>query len=129
MWKAQFVKDIPNSGKVLCSAKLFQVINNDRVEVKFVVVSASQVYNETFIFDSGPEGVVRSWDELPGSYHGGLDHQKAIDGFLTHLNGISAPASNLKTLNSAPSAVKCAACGGSLKAPYPGIKFCPKCER
>lgn len=34
----------------------------------------------------------------------------------------------LKVRNSHPSAKNCARCGGELKNPLPGIKFCPICE-
>jgi len=39
------------------------------------------------------------------------------------------PPIALKTLNSRPGAATCAACGASLREPYPGIKFCPACEQ
>jgi len=35
---------------------------------------------------------------------------------------------DLKVANSKPDAVSCASCGGWLRSPYPGIKYCPICE-
>ena len=54
---------------------------------EYVVVSAAkdardshdQVVGETFIFGSDESGKVKSFLELPGSYRGGLDHQKALN--------------------------------------------------
>jgi|TARA_E500000331_G_scaffold348370_1_gene389881 hypothetical protein len=54
---------------------------------EYVVVSAAkdarndygQVVGETFIFGSDESGRVKSFLELPGSYRGGLDHQKALN--------------------------------------------------
>ncbi len=47
----------------------------------FVVVSATTVPNqgpETYIFPSEPDGQPAHWTELPGSFRGGLDHDKAL---------------------------------------------------
>jgi hypothetical protein len=54
---------------------------------EYVVVSAAkdardrhnEIIGETFIFGSDETGKVRSFLELPGSYRGGLDHQKALN--------------------------------------------------
>ena len=54
---------------------------------EYVVVSAAkdardshdQVVGETFIFGSDESGKVKSFLELPGSYRGGLDQQKALN--------------------------------------------------
>lgn len=47
-----------------------------------VIVSAVTVpYGggpETYIFPATPEGDVRHWGELEGSYRGGLDHERAL---------------------------------------------------
>lgn len=45
---------------------------------KFVVVSMCS-RAETFIFPSDKAGVVTSWDELPGSSRGPLDHEAALE--------------------------------------------------
>jgi len=54
---------------------------------EYVVVSAAKdhrdnynnVIGETFIFGSDETGQIKSFLELPGSYKGGLDHQKALN--------------------------------------------------
>ena len=53
----------------------------------YVVVSAARdakdnynnITGETFIFGSDELGKIKSFLELPGSYKGGLDHQKALN--------------------------------------------------
>jgi len=37
---------------------------------------------ETYIFAADAEGNVTDWGELPGSYRGGYDHEKAIAGLV-----------------------------------------------
>ena len=54
---------------------------------EYVVVSAAKdakdkydnLVGETFIFGSDESGKIRSFLELPGSYRGGIDHQKALN--------------------------------------------------
>ena len=54
---------------------------------EYVVVSAAKdhrdrhdnMIGETFIFGSDETGKIKSFLELPGSYRGGLDHQKALN--------------------------------------------------
>ena len=53
--------------------------------VTHVAVSAASVpYSgpETYVFAADEQGEVVDWCELPGSFRGGLDHQRALDGFL-----------------------------------------------
>jgi hypothetical protein len=52
---------------------------------RFVVTSAVDVPmlfgiggDETYIFPADAEGNVLDWGELPGSYRGGSDHERAI---------------------------------------------------
>jgi len=47
---------------------------------RHVVVSATDVMDgpETYIFPADGDGVVLSWQEMPGSYRGGLDHAEAL---------------------------------------------------
>ena len=57
------------------------------VGYEYVVVSAAKdhrdgdnmMIGETFTFGSDETGQVKSFLELPGSYKGGLDHQKALN--------------------------------------------------
>ena len=48
---------------------------------EYVIVSATVVPwsgPETYIFAADVSGAVTSWDELDGSYRGGLSHTKAL---------------------------------------------------
>ena len=46
----------------------------------------AQRAHETYIFACDSEGRVSDWTELPGSFQGGTDHQRAINGFLAEAN-------------------------------------------
>ena len=49
---------------------------------KYVIVSTTHVMlsgPETYIFGATEDGEVTDWGELPGSYKGGLDHNKALE--------------------------------------------------
>ena len=62
-------------------------LSEPHVGYEYVVVSAAKdhkdkfnnIIGETYIFGSDESGKVRSFLELPGSYKGGLDHQKALN--------------------------------------------------
>lgn len=45
-----------------------------------VVVSAVVTYGgaETYIFPANADGEVTSWGEIPGSFKGALDHERAL---------------------------------------------------
>ena len=47
---------------------------------RYVVVSATDVMDgpETYIFPADEDGNVLDWQEMPGSYRGGLDHAEAL---------------------------------------------------
>lgn len=81
--------------------------------------------------DDGVEIVVKKLVEFPGGNV--IEHSKWYFNVKwcekLETQASLSSAIDLKTLNSAPSAVKCAACGGDLKEPYPRIKFCPRCEK
>lgn len=50
-------------------------------DTEYVIVSAVTVeYSgpETYIFPANQKGKVSSWEELRGSYRGGLDHAEAL---------------------------------------------------
>ena len=48
---------------------------------RHVIVSATVVCDpETYIFAADEYGEVTSWDELPGSFRGALDHAEALLG-------------------------------------------------
>ena len=49
---------------------------------KYVLVSAAYTWdhgNETYIFGANSKGNVTNWNELKGSYKGGLDHTEALN--------------------------------------------------
>lgn len=50
---------------------------------EYVIVSANDVMfsgPETYIFPGDEEGNVTDWGELPGSFKGDLDHERALSG-------------------------------------------------
>lgn len=49
-------------------------------EYEYVVVSAtiSMLGPETYIFGADKDGFIQGWNELPGSFEGGLDHYQAL---------------------------------------------------
>lgn len=52
-----------------------------RHETEYVVSSAAVTYDgpETYLFPADSKGKVLDWGELPGSFRGSLDHEKALD--------------------------------------------------
>ena len=55
----------------------------DHAETEYVVASATIAMfsgPETYLFAADADGNILSWNELPGSYKGGLSEQAAIDG-------------------------------------------------
>lgn len=49
---------------------------------EFIVASAAVAFGtgpETYLFGANEDGEVVAWGELPGSYRGGLDHERAIE--------------------------------------------------
>lgn len=81
---AKFVKDISGfKGRV----RLFEcdppMANEDGNTFKHVVVSElSDAFDtgrlETYIFASDEDGTVKDWGELPGSFRGDTDYEKAL---------------------------------------------------
>ena len=77
------VKNIKEAKGRACLYKLSEPL----VGYEYVVVSAARdhkdnynnMIGETFIFGSDQTGKIKSFLELPGSYKGGLDHQKALN--------------------------------------------------
>lgn len=55
----------------------------DNQQTKYVVVSAVNVMfsgPETYIFPANSNAKILNWLELPGSFRGGLDHTRALEG-------------------------------------------------
>lgn len=88
---AKFVKDI---GGFTGSAKLYRVSppvtfsnGTENRKTNYIVVSATVAMfsgPETYLFPADNNGKVLGWEELDGSYRGGMDHQMAIDGWVNH---------------------------------------------
>ena len=56
-------------------------------EHPFVVVSAIRLdwAHETYIFPANAAGEVTDWCELPGSYRGGMSHERALDSYRAYV--------------------------------------------
>lgn len=84
--KAEFVRDIWTNIKTPprhSSRKLWTV------DGKFIITSAVNskegTVHETYVFYGDQDGNILDHSELHGSYNGGLDHQRAIDGYVAAL--------------------------------------------
>lgn len=78
--KAEFMKELTNFNG---TAKLWKVDDH------FVVTSACATSfsgPETYVFPSDESGRVTDWEELAGSYRGGLDHGAAIRGYVESMS-------------------------------------------
>ena len=76
------VKSIKEAKGTACLYKLSEPLRGYEYVVsaaKDGTDSFNQTIGETFIFGSDETGRVISFLELPGSYKGGLDHQKALN--------------------------------------------------
>ena len=77
------IKNIKEASGRACLYRLSEPL----IGYEYVVVSAArdakdkynQIVGQTFIFGSDESGKIKSFLELPGSYTGGLDHQKALN--------------------------------------------------
>lgn len=68
---------------------LSQPMTHDYITFTHVISSAVVTMDhgpETYLFSCDGDGEVLSWVELPGSFTGSLDHQRAMDGFLEWAN-------------------------------------------
>jgi len=50
------------------------------MSTKYVIVSAASCFGmpETYIFPASAKGIIKSWDEMAGSFKGELNHYKAL---------------------------------------------------
>ena len=74
------VKNVKESQGKACLYELSEPLRG----YEYVVVSAVKSRltdrdGETLIFGSDETGKIKSFLELPGSYNGGMDHQKALN--------------------------------------------------
>ena len=84
---AKVVKNVKETQGKACLYRLSEPL----LGYEYVVVSAVKNYltesdGETFIFGSDMSGKIKSFLELPGSYTGGMDHQKALNGAGYEIN-------------------------------------------
>ena len=66
--------------------RLFSVVCGG--EQHYVVTSGAFPFGsgpETYVFRSDSDGEVTEWGELPGSFKGSVDHERAIEGYRRHL--------------------------------------------
>lgn len=59
----------------------YEVYGDDAKSTEYVVASATNVMfsgPETYLFAASPDGEILDWLELPGSFRGGLDHERAL---------------------------------------------------
>jgi hypothetical protein len=83
--EAVFVKDIKDW---ISNAKLFKLDSKvyydkggKQKQTQYVIVSAVIAEGpETYIFPADRNGKCLNWGELNGSFKGGLDHKKALNG-------------------------------------------------
>ena len=77
------VKNIKEALGRACLYRLSEPLSGYEYVVVSAATDSKDVYNnsvgETFIFGSDECGKIKSFLELPGSYKGGLDHQKALN--------------------------------------------------
>lgn len=55
--------------------------NEEQKSYEYVVASAANAMfsgPETYLFGADKDGEIVDWDELPGSFKGGLDHERAL---------------------------------------------------
>ena len=73
--------------------KLFDDDEGEGAEFDHLFVSAVRVLGapETYVFPAAADGAVIDWLELDGSFKGGLDVQRALDGFLLSHNAPEVP--------------------------------------
>ena len=80
MKSATAIKNVKESQGKACLYELSEPLGG----YEYVVVSAvksrlTDMDGETLIFGSDETGKIKSFLELPGSYNGGMDHQKALN--------------------------------------------------
>lgn len=83
MIQALYVKDLKGFTGKAKLYKLSERVSYSGGKTKYVVVSAVVAPfsgAETFIFPANEEGEVIDWNEMAGSYRGGLSHKKALVG-------------------------------------------------
>lgn len=68
--------------------KLNKLVFSDETRSNYIIVSATYAFGipETYIFFANEEGQVIDWGELPGSYIGDLNMEKALEDFKEYFD-------------------------------------------
>lgn len=88
---ATFILDLPTSptGAI---GKLYKLSKNGSINNEYVVVSSVFAFDtsqeETLIFAADETGKIIDWNDLPGSYRGGMDHELALQNAGYKIKGI-----------------------------------------
>jgi hypothetical protein len=100
--EATFVRDVDGmrgSAKLWQTSEPYSYPSDDwrgedekRGTTTYVISSAVDAYGgpETYLFPSDESGEILDWLELDGSYRGGLDHVRAIEGFVASFSKVDA---------------------------------------
>ena len=92
--EVEFIKNL--SGPWIGDARLYKLSKSIKFHkfdkeknTNYIIISSVELlipYNtkETYIFPADSNANILSWTELPGSYRGALDHEKAIKDFKEH---------------------------------------------
>lgn len=85
--RAVKVKDLDNSTRG--ATRVLWLVGDGDV-AHCVITSAVVAYDtgapETYVFASDPDGNVTNWMDLPGSFRGDFDHDRAITGYVKALS-------------------------------------------
>lgn len=76
MLKAEYIKTVRDDRHV--NQRLYKCSGEPATLPEYVIVSAAVLANETYIFKANSNGEVVSWSDLNGSFHGALDHERAL---------------------------------------------------
>lgn len=81
--EAEFIRDLDvptdNGGVSTNKSQKLWKIGEEHVVTSAAVVMGKA---ETYVFHATADGEITDWGQLPGSYHGGLDHERAIAGHV-----------------------------------------------
>lgn len=111
------------------------IIPHEGMRLRFKGDKDSALYGQLVTAHKGLNGWFVSWDGGGKSNQGegsGIKDDaistiwEVVDGDVKANSSLSL--TELKIANSQTDACFCANCGGKLKEPWPGIKYCPICE-
>ena len=85
----EFVRDLEGWTGYAALYKLSKEVTYDDLTSNYIIVSATRAFftgPETYIFFATETGEEISFQELPGSYRGGLSHNEALEGFKNYFS-------------------------------------------